>query len=127
MKTLAGAAALAVVLVLLAAYSGVFARYGADPAWAVRVAWIGVIPGLLALLVLTALNLSPLARLILSAGCLVLAHAVARAGAHRLVASLGEDMLAARMWYHGWIGTTAAAILLLAVLITLPSSLKRLE
>ncbi len=114
-----GAAAVAAIVVLAGAYLGGLARLGADPAWAVQAAWLGIIPGVAAIVVLTALNLTPMARLILSLGGLVLALAVAKTGARRLAASFGEDVFAAQMWYLGWVGVAAAMILVISVVLTL--------
>jgi len=116
-----GVAAVAAAVVVMAAYLGWLSQLGADPAWTVRATWLGVVPGVAAVFVLTALNLTAMARLILSLGGLVLALAVAKTGARRLAASFGEDAFAAQMWYLGWVGTAAALILLLSVVLTIRS------
>ena len=100
-----GAAAVAAIVVLAGAYLGGLARLGADPAWAVQAAWLGIIPGVAAIVVLTALNLTPMARLILSLGGLVLALAVAKTGARRLAAFLAPASwieLSSRIWDSKW-------------------------
>ena len=114
-----GAAAVAAIVVVSGAYLGGLSRLGADPSWAVKAAWLGVVPGFAAIAALTALNVTAMARLILSLGGLVLALAVAKTGARRLAASFGEDVFAAQMWYLGWVGAAAAMILLLNVVLTI--------
>ena len=115
MKTFAMTVVLAALAVLALAYLGLPEALGAHPFWAVRVAYLGLGPGLAAIWLMRALGLSALARVVIAAGLLVVAFAVARTGGLRFAASYAEDAAAGAMWFWGWIGTAAAATLLIQV------------
>ncbi len=116
MRILILSLAAAVAAVLVAAHLGAAERLGAHPWWSVRVAYYAIVPGVVAAAVLAALRLPAAARVTVACGLLLLAYGVARTGGARFAASYAEDAAAGRMWFFGWIGTAAMAILALQVL-----------
>ncbi|MDC0738887.1 hypothetical protein N6L24_11410 [Cognatishimia sp. SS12] len=88
-------------------------QFGAHPWWATQALGIGLlIGGPLALALGTALGDGRAAGIF--AGLSLLAFAAARFGQRGFAASYGDDALAGRLWYFGWI----ALCLALAGLVT---------
>lgn len=100
-------AALAVALLVpvVLAYSGIFRLLGAHPWWDLKTALIGAPMGCLAGLGL--LRFGPVARRVTGLALLALAIAVASYGKTQFAASYGEDAFAGKLWYFGWIGVAA--------------------
>ena len=109
-------AAIAAVIVIFAAWSGLFAAMGAHPFWHLKVALIGApVGGVIALIVRSVARRRALA--VAGAACLLAAaNAIAQFGKMRFVASYAEDTFAGQLWFYGWIATATMATLVLALL-----------
>lgn len=117
MRNLILSLAVAIAAVLIAAHLGAAERLGAHPWWAVRVAYYGILPGAVAAAALAALRLPATVRAMLGFALLAVAFWVAHTGGARFAASYAEDAAAGRMWFFGWIGTAAMAILAVQALV----------
>ncbi len=112
-----GAAAGALVLVIGFALVGGSQALGAHPWWAVSVGYIGGAAGAAVWLVLGLVGLGPRRTALVAAVVLVTAGVVTWIGKTNFAASYAEDALAGRFWYVGWIGSLAAATVLIAAVL----------
>jgi len=109
-------AAIAAVLVIFAAWAGLFSAMGAHPFWHLKVALIGApIGGVIALIIRSIAQRRALA-VAGAAFLLIAANATAQFGKMRFVASFAEDAFAGQLWFFGWIATATMATLVLALL-----------
>lgn len=122
MRNLILSLAVAVAAVVVAAHLGVTEWLGAHPWWAERVAYYAIAPGVVAVAALAALRLTTAPRVAVACGLLAVAYGVAHVGGARFAASYAEDAAAGRMWFFGWIGTAAMAILAVQVLVAVVTS-----
>lgn len=108
--------ALAALLVILAAFSGLSQTLGAHPFWATQIALIGAPAGaVLAIILRFATRFqwtSAFAALVLTG----LALAMATMGKTRFAASYAEDVQAGQLWYFGWIAVALFATTTLALM-----------
>jgi len=91
------------------------ATLGAHPWWSGKAVWIGTPVGL-ALAWLISLQLGPGGRLVVLGVALILAGASAYFGKQVFVNSFGDNALAGRFWFFGWIASMGALAALLATL-----------
>jgi len=113
------AAAVAFLMAIGFTLAGGTLALGAHPFWAARVGYIGAAIGLVAWLGLTIAGLRPRVVLILAAVALVAFGLSVYLGKQRFVASYADDALAGRFWSIGWFGLMAAALALVASLLSL--------
>jgi len=102
------AAILGAALVMALAWSGVPLALGAHPFWAVKVGYFGVGAGLLAVALLAAIGLRARMLGVMGLLSMIVAGAIASEGKARFAASYGDDLVAGRMWFFGWIAICAA-------------------
>lgn len=87
---------------------------GAHPWWAVKVGLSGTGIGLVLWIALRLAKMTGMALLGLSAAVAFSGVAMTWFGKMRFVASYGDDILAGRSWFFGWIVLMAGAVLLIA-------------
>lgn len=107
------ATALTAIVAFIAASTGVPTQLGAHPWWAGQVIMAGAPIGIVLGLALWGLRLNRVLRLILGVIAVAAAFGVAKYGQIGFANSYAEDKLAGKLWYMGWIATSAAASLLL--------------
>ena len=108
------AAAIATALVVNFAYFGGIKMLGAHPWWASKVGYIGAGVGAIVWFALSIAKLNHKTILFISGGCLTVSVLIAHYGKGRFVAAEDIDVVAGQLWYFGWIGTVAAALVLFA-------------
>ena len=112
-----GAGVVAVLLVLGAAVLGLNEAAGAHPWWAVR---SGIIGGVIGIAGFSGLRWLAVPRLwVMVLGVVIFAAAMAAAylGKQAFVMSIGEDVSAGKLWYFGWFGVSAGAVVTIAALL----------
>ncbi|MBU2867079.1 hypothetical protein [Pacificibacter marinus] len=107
------ATALTALIALIAGVTSIAAQLGAHPWWANQVILVGAPIGIVLGLVLWGARLNRVLRLCLGVVALAAAFGVAKYGQIGFANSYAEDQLAGKLWYMGWIATSAAASLLL--------------
>jgi carbon starvation protein CstA len=99
---------LAVLLSVAAYIMAVPEMFGAHPWWAHKVVLFGAPVGIVIGVVLWTLRVPQLIRLVCGVGFLVGSFYVAKYGQTGFANSYAEDQLAGKLWYLGWIATSAA-------------------
>jgi hypothetical protein len=107
------ATALTAILAVIAASTGIATQLGAHPWWAGQVVMVGAPIGIVLGLALWGLRLNRVLRLSLAVIALAAAFGVAKYGQTGFANSYAEDQLAGKLWFMGWIATSAAVSLLL--------------
>ena len=102
-----GVLVLVAAVMLLAAHLGLSRILGAHPWWAVKVVYIGVAIGVGLSLLVHRWRGGRAVKIALWGGLLAVAVAVTVVGKAQFVASYGDDHLAGRMWFLGWIASAA--------------------
>lgn len=89
------------------------ATLGAHPWWSAKVVWIGAPIGL-ALAWLLSLRCGPWARIVLIALALIFSGVSTYYGKQVFVNSFGDNALAGRFWFFGWIASMASLAAMIA-------------
>ncbi|MCB2136928.1 MAG: hypothetical protein KDE08_13440 [Rhodobacteraceae bacterium] len=108
---------LAGAIVIALAWFGLPERLGAHPFWAVKIGFLGLLPGAVAALLFAWLRLPRMAEIGFAAVLVAASFATAKVGAARFAASYAEDALAGRLWFFGWIAVAGTAMLLFYLVI----------
>lgn len=111
-RNLANAIIAAAILIGLV-HLGVSRYLGAHPFWAVKIGYIGVGFGVVLYSVFWVWQGSWLAKLFTFALLLVVVSGVTYFGKTGFVASFGDDVMAGRLWYFGWIAVVGCAFSLI--------------
>ena len=99
---------IAAVILIAAAYLGVTESLGAHPFWSVKIAYIGVVIGVVIYAFSWVWQGSWLSKFIAFFALLVIAAGATYWGKTQFAASYAENVLAGRFWYFGWIAIAAA-------------------
>lgn len=118
-----GSTAFALVVVVAAGWLGIPGMLGAHPIWAMNVVWIGAPIGAVLSLILAGW-LRPTPHAVLAGALLGLACFAAYSGKSAFAISFGEDALAGRLWFFGWIATSALSVGLVSALFRLTQGSK---
>ena len=111
-------AVLAAALMGILALGGWTAALGAHPMWTDTTVMFGAAAGFAVWLVLSALRVPGWAVLVMGLLAGLAALWVARHGGETFAASYAEDRMAGRLWYFGWIATSAMLYVVLAETLT---------
>lgn len=101
------------LLGMIAAYFSLPEYFGAHPIWAQTVVVIGAPIGIILGTALWALKLGQRSRVIIGFIALAGAFGIAYYGKTAFANSYAEDQFAGKLWYIGWIATSAATALLI--------------
>ena len=100
-------------LLILLAFLGVNEALGAHPLWSIKIAYFGIIAGILIYSFLWVWQGSWMPKFILLAVFLAIFAGVTYLGKSRFAASFAEDAVAGSLWYFGWIAILGFAFALL--------------
>ncbi len=104
------------MLLAVGGYLGLTVALGAHPYWGMQVVWVGIGIGAVIFGLSRLWRGRRLMKLGLALVFLALSAGVVGIGKARFVVSYGDDFLAGRMWYFGWMAVVAFAFVLLAQL-----------
>ncbi len=107
------AATIAFVAILLFAFFGGSNALGAHHFWDIQTAIYGAPAGAIVAAILARVWSAKTIRVLLFGVLAAAAFGLAHYGKLQFAASYGDDALAGKLWYFGWIGTSAAAAALL--------------
>ncbi|CUK06816.1 hypothetical protein Q8W25_03750 [Shimia thalassica] len=99
---------LAAIVMALVVVFDVPTSFGAHPWWSTKSVLIGAPIGIVIAVLATRLTISAMVRRITFAVAVVAAFGVAKYGGEQFAASYAEDAFAGKLWFFGWIATSAA-------------------
>lgn len=82
--------------------------FGAHPWWSAKSVLIGAPIGIVIALFAARISTSALIRRAIFAVAVIVAFGIAKYGGTQFAASYAEDAFAGKLWYFGWIATSAA-------------------
>lgn len=111
-------ALIAAIVVMVLTLSGIPNFFGAHPFWGMKIAYFGVIAGIIVYSFAWVWQGGWGAKAILFVALLFLSIGVTTFGKIRFAASYAEDAMAGRMWYFGWIAIAAMVFVVLLHLLS---------
>ena len=112
-------AIIAAVLVIGLAYLGVPSMLGAHPSWAIKVGYFGVVIGIVISSIVWVWRGGWMPKFGLFMFVTAITAGLVTLGKMRFVASFGEEVIAGRLWYFGWILLMGLAFSLVLHLLSL--------